>query len=200
MKLISKILQTILDVASHLKIKTALIGGLALPAYNVARTTLDIDICIKIESQNQLDLFVKGLKENEINTKQKPKLDHDLFTVFGKRNEAEIWLKPCDAFQWDNQMIEKLHLFFGDVNVLAVEDYLLTKLARSDRSAIDISDVLKIIIANKDSLDWKYLQFRLNLESLENDFKDIIKAFELDASKNVRNISKEILKKFKNPL
>ncbi len=198
--MISKILQTILDVASHLKIKTALIGGLALPAYNVARTTLDIDICIKIESQNQLDLFVKGLKENEINTKQKPKLDHDLFTVFGKRNEAEIWLKPCDAFQWDNQMIEKLHLFFGDVNVLAVEDYLLTKLARSDRSAIDISDVLKIIIANKDSLDWKYLQFRLNLESLENDFKDIIKAFELDASKNVRNISKEILKKFKNPL
>jgi len=198
--LISRILQTILDVASHLKIKIAVIGGLALPAYNVARTTLDIDICIKIESQKQLNLFVKGLKENKINTKQKPKIDHDLFTVFGKRSEAEIWLKPCDAFQWDDQMIEKLHLFFGDVKVLAVEDYLLTKLARSDRSAVDIDDVLKIIIANKDSLDWKYFQFRLNWESLENDFKDIIKAFELDAKNNVRSISSDILNKFNNLL
>ena len=198
--MISRILQTILDVASHLKIKIAVIGGLALPAYNVARTTLDIDICIKIESQEQLNLFVKGLKENKINTKQKPKIDHDLFTVFGERSEAEIWLKPCDAFQWDDQMIEKLQLFFGDVKVLAVEDYLLTKLARSDRSAVDIDDVLKIIIVNKDSLDWKYFQFRLNWEGLENDFKDIIKAFELDAKSNVRSISSDILNKFKNPL
>ncbi len=196
--MISRILQTILEVASHLKIKTAIIGGLALPAYNVARTTLYIDICIKIESQKQLNLFVKGLNENDITTKQKPRIDHDLFTVFGKRSEAEIWLKPCDAFQWDNQMIEKLHSFFGNVKVLAVEDYLLTKLARSDRSAVDIDDILKIIIANKNSLDWNYFQFRLNWADLENDFKVIIKAFELDANNNVRSMSSDILNNFKN--
>jgi len=195
--LISSILQTILDVATRHKITTAIIGGLALPAYNVARTTLDIDICIKIQSQKQLNTFIEALKEKEINTIQEPKIVHDLFTVFGKRSEAEIWLKPCDAFQWDDQMVEKIQLFFGDVHVLAIEDYILTKLARSDRSSVDIDDVLKIIIANKDSLDWEYLHFRLKWVGLESDFIEIIKAFELDFNNNIRNISRDILDKFK---
>lgn len=195
--MISNILQIILDVASHDKITTVIIGGLALPAYNVARTTLDIDVCIKIESQEQLNTFIEALKEKEINTKQQPKIDHDLFTVFGKNSEAEIWLKPCDAFQWDDQMVDKIQLFFGDVYVLAVEDYMLTKLARSDRSSIDIDDVLRIIIANKNSLDWDYFLFRIKWADLENDFKEIVKAFELDFNNNIRNISRDILDKLK---
>ncbi|MBA7645751.1 hypothetical protein ES703_53509 [subsurface metagenome] len=195
--MISNILQIILDVASHYKITTVIIGGLALPAYNVARTTLDIDVCIKIESNEQLNSFIEALKEKEINTKQQPKIDHDLFTVFGKNSEAEIWLKPCDAFQWDDQMVDKIQLFFGDVYVLAVEDYILTKLARSDRSSIDIDDVLRIIIANKNSLDWDYFLFRIKWADLENDFKEIVKAFELDFNNNIRNISRVILDKLK---
>ena len=195
--MISNILQIILDVASHHNIPTTIIGGLALPAYNVARTTLDIDICIKIESQEQLNTFIRALREKEINTKQQPIIDHDLFTVFGKNSEAEIWLKPCDAFQWDDQMIEKIQLFFGDVYVLAVEDYILTKLARSDRSSIDIDDILKIIIANRDSLDWDYFNFRLKWADLESDFKEILDAFELDVNNNLKNITKDILDKFK---
>ena len=195
--MISNILQIILDVATHHKITTVIIGGLALPAYNVARTTLDIDVCIKIESNEQLNSFIEALKEKEINTKQQPKIDHDLFTVFGKNSEAEIWLKPCDAFQWDDQMVDKIQLFFGDVYVLAVEDYILTKLARSDRSSIDIDDVLRIIIANKNSLDWDYFLFRIKWADLENDFKEIVKAFELDFNNNIRNISRDILDKLK---
>lgn len=193
----SSILQTILNVASQHKIKTVIIGGLALPAYKVARTTLDIDICIKIKSQKELDTFIKTLEENEIITKQQPKVDHDLFTVFGKNSEAEIWLKPCDAFQWDDQMTEKIQLFFRDVYVLAVEDYILTKLARTDRSSIDIDDVLKIIIANKNSLDWDYFKFRIKWADLEKDFKEIIKGFELDFNNNIRKISRDILDKLK---
>ena len=195
--MISSILQNILDVTTHHRITTVIIGGLALPAYNVARTTLDIDICIKIKTQEQLDIFIEALKEKEIKTKQQPKIDHDLFTVFGKNNEAEIWLKPCDTFQWDDQMVDKIQLFFGNVYVLAVEDYILTKLARSDRTSTDIDDILKIIIANNDSLNWEYLHFRLKWVDLESDFQEIIKAFELDFNNNVRNISKEILDKIK---
>lgn len=194
--MISDLLKTILDVASHFNITTVIIGGLALPAYNVARTTLDIDICIKIDSDKQLNNFIKALKEKEIITKQKPKINHDLFTIFGKSNEAEIWLRPCDTFQWDDQMIEKIQLFFGDIYVLAVEDYILTKLARSDRSSIDIDDILQILIANKDSLDWEYFRFRLKWARVESDFKEILKGFELDFNNNIREISKEILDKF----
>ena len=196
--MISDLLQIILDTASHLKIPSVIIGGLALPAYNVARTTLDIDICINIKSQEKLNLFIKSLEEKDISTIQNPKLDQDLFTVFGKNNEAEIWLKPCDVFNWDEQMVAKIKLFFESVKVLAVEDYLLTKIARTDRSSTDISDILQILIANKDKIDWKYLKFRLRWANIESDFREIIKAFELDFNNHIRNVSKEILDKFDN--
>lgn len=196
--MISDLLQTILKIAADCNVPIVLIGGLALPAYSVARTTLDIDICLYIMSQEELNSFIEVLNQNEISTVQKPKISHNLFTVFGKLGEAEIWLKPCDAFHWDDQMVGKIQKFFDNVYVLAVEDYILTKLGRSDRSSIDISDILKIIIANKDKLDWKYLRFRLKRMDLESDFKEILKGFRLDFNNNLRNISKEILDKFKN--
>ena len=196
--MISDLLQTILKTAADCNVPIVLIGGLALPAYNVARTTLDIDICVYIISQEELNQFIKALNQNEIITVQKPKISHNLFTVFGKLGEAEIWLKPCDVFHWDEQMVEKTQNFFDNVYVLAVEDYILTKLGRSDRSSIDISDILQILIANKDKLDWKYLRFRLKRMDLESDFKEILKGFRLDFNNNLRNISKEILDKFKN--
>lgn len=187
-----------MEVADQLKIPAVLIGGLALPAYNVARTTLDIDICIYVKSREALNRFIEVLNNNDISTVQNPNLNHDLFTVFGKRDQAEIWLKPCDAFHWDEQMVEKIRKFFANVYVLAVEDYILTKLARFDRSSIDISDILKILIANKDELDWEYLRFRLDWIDLESDFKEILEGFKFDFNNNLRNISKEVLDKFKN--
>ena len=93
----------------------------------------------------------------------------------------------------------KFH-FFGIVYVLATEDYLLTKLARSDRSSIDIDDILQIIIANRDSLDWEYFHFRLKWIGLEADFKNIIKIFEADINNNIRKISRDIFDKFNNLL
>lgn len=188
-----------MDVTTvRFKITTVIIGGLALPAYNVARTTLDIDVCIYVESQEELEQFVKALYDKEISTIQNPKISHDLFTVFGKQNEAEIWLRPCDAFDWDNQMVEKIQNFFSNVYVLAAEDYILTKIGRSDRSSTDISDVIQILIANKDKLDWDYLRYRLKWANLESDFKQILKGFELDYNNNLKNISKDIQEKFKN--
>jgi hypothetical protein len=195
--LISSLLQIILDVANEIKIPTVIIGGLALPAYNVARTTLDIDICIKVKSQEELNSFIKVLNQKGISTVQNPSINHNIFTVFGQSGEAEIWLKPCDAFPWDEQMIKKIQTFFANVNVLAVEDYILTKLARSDRSSIDISDILKILIANRDKIDWEYFSYRLKWVNLERDFKEILKGFKLDFNSNLRNISKEILDKFR---
>ena len=50
----SKILQLILDLTDDLNIPAVIIGGLALPAYNVTRSTVDVDICIYIETQQEL--------------------------------------------------------------------------------------------------------------------------------------------------
>lgn len=195
--MINDLVQIIFDIAAHCKIPSVIIGGLALPAYNVARTTLDIDISIYTKTQKDLNYFIVSLSEQEIITKQKPKINQDLFTVFGKLGEAEIWLKPCDVFKWDSQMVEKIQKFLPNIYVLAVEDYILTKLARSDRSAIDIDDILQILIANKNKIDWQYLNYRLKWVDLEWDFREILKGFSLDVNNNKRNISKDILDKFK---
>ena len=196
--LTSNLPQDIINIAADFKITIVLIGGLALPAYNVARTTLDIDICINIESQEKLNQFIKILSKKGISTLQNPKIGHKLFTVFGKQGEAEIWLSPCDAFDWDDEMVNQVKKFHSNVYVLAIEDFMITKLARADRSAIDIDDILQILIANKSKIDWQYLRYRLKWAKVENEFKEILKVFELDVESNYKNISKEILDKYNN--
>ena len=191
----SNIVHLILNIAAKFNHPTAILGGLALPAYNVARSTLDIDICIHVKTQLDLDSFIKELKVHEILTVQNPKIDDDLFTVFGVFGEAEIWLKPCDAFNWDDKMIKKRKNFFENVYVLSIEDFILTKLARADRSSIDVDDILQVIITNKNRIDWSYLFFRLKWIKIEKEFKNIISGFEMDYNKNIRKISKEIIDK-----
>ncbi|NHJ19714.1 MAG: hypothetical protein EAX91_02135 [Candidatus Lokiarchaeota archaeon] len=192
----SNLTQTIFGITTHLKIPAIILGGLALPAYNVFRTTLDVDICVFIKTQERLDELINALKKKNIITLQQPKIHHDLFTVFKDNSEAEIWLKPCDAFSWDQQMVEKIQHYTDDVFVLAIEDYILTKLARSDRSSIDIDDILQILINNHNEIDWKYLHFRIEWVNFVQDFKEILRAFEIGIDKKFQKIAKEIIEKF----
>lgn len=192
------IIQIIFDVASKQNIPTVIIGGLALPAYDVTRTTIDIDICIYANNQTDLDNFVEALKDSGIKTLQNPKVDHEVFMVFGANNEAEIWLQPCSMFKWDDQMIQKIRPFGHYTHVLAIEDFILTKLARHDRSSVDVDDIAQVIITNKDSIDWDYLYYRVNWIGIMEPFKDLLKIFKKDVDKNLRDISKDILDKFKS--
>lgn len=121
-----------------------------------------------------------------------------MIIVFGRSNEAEIWLKPCDAFGWDKKMLENTIQFQNNFDVLSVEDFILTKLARADRSSTDINDILQILIANKKNIDWEYLHYRLKWIDLVEDFKEILHAFTLEFDQQYKNLSKEIIEKFKD--
>lgn len=194
----SKLTQTIFSVATRLKIPAIILGGLALPAYNVFRTTMDIDICVYINSQEVLDEFILALKKTKIKTLQQPKIEHDLFTIYSQNNEAEIWLKPCDAFSWDLKMVERVQKYIDDIFVLSVEDYIITKLARADRSSTDIDDILQILINNHNNIDWKYLHFRIKWTDLVPDFKEILRAFEINVNEEYQIIGRKIIEKFDN--
>ena len=159
---------------------------------------MDIDICIRVSSQDELNQLINALKVNDILTTQNLKIDQDLFTVFGKNNEAEIWLKPCDAFLWDDKMVKRMQLYTANVYVLAIEDFILTKLARGDRSSTDIDDIMQLIIANEKEIDWEYLKYRLNWKKIFKDFNIILESFKDDFDKNLREESKKILDYFKN--
>jgi len=155
------LLEDVMYVAQQLNINAVIIGGVALPAYNVARSTLDLDLCISFPNMPIWHQFLENLAQKGFRTLQKPKLDHDLFTIFGHHSEAEIWLRPCDAFDWDNEMEKRIVIIAPHFHVLAIEDYLLTKLARSDRSSTDLSDIIQILLVNHQKIDWDYFQFRL---------------------------------------
>ncbi len=48
------ILDDVMEVAEELGLTAVIIGGMALPAYNVVRTTLDLDLCISFLEQKAI--------------------------------------------------------------------------------------------------------------------------------------------------
>jgi hypothetical protein len=141
---------------------------------NIPAVIIDIHISIFFRTQDELDNFIKKLNDYGFETKQLPRIEHDLFTIFGHSSEAEIWLKPCDAFEWDEEMASRRMRFFKKIYVLSKEDYILTKFLRMDRSSIDLQDIIQIIVNNYESINWNYLIFRLKSYNAFNQFDEII--------------------------
>lgn len=194
--MINKLINSFFKIATDLKIDSVIIGGLALPAYKIARSTLDIDISINVKSQKKLNRLVDKLENRGIKTQQNPKVSHDLFIIFGKGSEAEVWLKPCDTFAWDQEMIEKTIKFRKNISVLSIEDFILTKLARSDRSSTDINDIIQILIANVNSIDWNYLYYRLNWANIKNDFEKLLGDLLVKVNHQFKDVVNSILRQY----
>jgi hypothetical protein len=93
-------------------------------------------------------------------------------------------------------MVDKIQKYIDDIYILAIEDYILTKLARADRSSIDIDDILQLLINNYKIIDWNYLRYRINCVNLMRDFKEILRAFEIDIDQRYQIIGKKIIKRF----
>jgi hypothetical protein len=151
---------------------------MALPAYGVTRTTLDLDVAISFSASSEISDFLNELQKNKVKTLQNPQLEHLVFTVFSTelKDEAEIWLAPCDAFSWDEEILSRIQTVEGDPNlrVLSPEDFILTKLARDDRSYVDIQDVLQILLAQQQLIDWNYLLTRASQQGVKSELQEIL--------------------------
>lgn len=171
-----RLIDELIEIAENLQATNVIIGGMALPAYSVTRTTLDIDFCIFLKDQVQLDRFLDELKKRGITTMQSPKIEYPMFYVFtgDRRGEGEIWLTPCDKFAWDEEMVERVRKFKGKFNVLSPEDFIVAKLGRADRSSIDIDDVMQILQQNNNTIDWEYLRRRAKWAKVVEILEEII--------------------------
>ena len=137
-----------------------LIGGYALQYYGRIRATIDIDIAIEIQQKEDFELFFKDAKEvgftPYFNFFQNPMS----ILIDNKTGlEIELWRKP-DGVEWDDDTLErrkreKFADFF--VWVISPEDFMVNKLARSDRGVQDEQDVKSVLVRLQESLDWKYL-------------------------------------------
>ena len=77
--------------------------------------------------------------------------------------EAELWLKP-DGITFDQETIKrrlKVRLDKGlTAWIVSPEDFIVNKLARPDRGAVDEQDVKSVLVRQAGKLDNEYLTKR----------------------------------------
>jgi len=143
-----------------------IIGGYALPFYGRIRTTVDLDLAVAVNSQKKFTSLLNLLRAANFEpTICSPKNPLLVIVDLQEKIEFELWTKP-DGIIFDEQTLNrrrKEQLSEGFLAwVVSAEDFIVTKLARSDRGVIDEQDVKSVLVRQEGKLDWKYLEKRAN--------------------------------------
>jgi len=163
---LSEIAGTLDRIVSFLEdqeIDYMIIGGYALPLYGRIRTTLDIDIAVALTTEAGFTRFIEEAERADYSVSlgsfQNPVcLLHDRLTDY----EVEIWRQP-DGVVWDGETLRRRRratLAGVEVWIISPEDFIVSKLARSDRGVIDEQDVKSVLEREDVALDWSYLRGR----------------------------------------
>jgi len=161
----TKALHKLVQAFEKEKMDYMLIGGLALPAYGLVRATQDIDIAIAVKNIESLERLFKKLIERSIKPTSKPILGAACTYFWDSENmvDIEIWQKP-DGIIFDKELLRRRNYIELEKNLLvwivSAEDFIINKLARTDRRALDESDVISVLARQKGKLDGKYLKER----------------------------------------
>lgn len=137
-----------------------IIGGYALAYYGRVRATIDIDIAIAIESRD-FDDIIKLLEKNNFATSLVAPAN-PCFIVYDKEAdvEIEVWRKP-DGIEMDSEVLRRRRKITTSTGlslwIIGPENFIVNKLARPDRGAIDEADVASVLIKQKNNLDYEYL-------------------------------------------
>ena len=148
-----------------------IIGGYALPFYGRIRTTLDLDIAIALEDNEKFQLLLTKANTNNYQTAlTAQKNPYSIFLDTKTGYEIEVWRAP-DGIVWDSETLKRRNRFSIDsleVWVISPEDYIVTKLARPDRTSHDEMDVVSVLVRSNERLDWQYLQHRAENAKVEH--------------------------------
>lgn len=139
------------------------IGGFALPSYGAIRTTVDLDVAVRIESSKGFDSLVELAKRSGF----KPSLASfsNPVNVFKDEKtglEVEFWLRP-DGIVWDRETLrrrKRTKVGATEVWLVSPEDFIVTKLSRPDRGVQDEKDAKGVLARLRGSVDRNYLERR----------------------------------------
>ena len=139
------------------------IGGFALPSFGPIRTTVDLDVAVKVDSAKEFERLVTKAAEEKF----KPGVASfsDSVCVFLDEKtglEIELWLRP-DGIEWDRETLRRRsRVEIGEAKawVVSPEDFIVTKLARPDRGVQDEKDVAGVLVRLGNRLDLGYLNRR----------------------------------------
>jgi hypothetical protein len=141
-----------------------IIGGYALPFYGRIRTTVDIDLAVAIKTEKELNQLLNSLRVADFEPTI-ASLNNPLIVVLDRKEriELELWLKP-DGVVFDDETLRRRQKAEIAANfwvwLISAEDFIVNKLARPDRGAIDEQDVKSVLIRQETKLDNEYLQRR----------------------------------------
>jgi len=141
------------------------IGGLALTAYGQIRATQDIDVAIIVKKLKNLKRLITSLVNEGFEAASTPNLKAACIYLLDRENlvDVELWQKP-DGIRFDRDLLSrrKKANLPGNTRIWIIgpEDFIVNKLAKSDRGAQDESDAVSVLIGMKDKLDREYLDKR----------------------------------------
>lgn len=141
-----------------------ILGGYALPFYGRIRTTIDVDLAVMVTSEKERQQLCKWLHTIAFEaTISHP--DNPVIMVMDTKEkvEMELWLKP-DGLVFDDETLSRRRKVRLDETleawIISPEDFIVNKLARPDRGAIDEQDVKSVLVRQRDKLDKEYLRRR----------------------------------------
>jgi predicted nucleotidyltransferase len=157
-------LQRLLKLFEDKNVPYMIIGGYALPFYGRIRTTVDIDVAVAIKTEKELNQLLNSLRAADFEPTI-ASLNNPLIVVLDRKEriELELWLKP-DGVVFDDETLRRRQKAEIDANfwvwLISAEDFIVNKLARPDRGAIDEQDVKSVLTRQETKLDNEYLQRR----------------------------------------
>jgi nucleotidyltransferase DUF2204 len=182
---ISLTLRNIIQLLDNQSIPYMLIGGFALPAYGQIRATQDVDMAIAANFKDS-SRFQAELQKTGFQLASPAHPDAPVFVVTDLENmvEIEIWTKP-DGVSFDRSLLDrrwKVRPFEDDpafqVFIIGPEDFIVNKLARSDRRAQDEADAASVLAKQNGKIDQKYLWKRAEAAGVRDMLEEIVKRVE----------------------
>jgi len=183
-----KSLRKLVEVFEESKAPYAVLGGLAIPAYGVPRSTVDVDIGLAVSEEGKVRDIMQKLKARKMAMTEEAKPEYTMVYMSDRENliDVEIWFKP-DGITWSEEVLRRRWRVAFKVDeksfeayVLSPEDFIVNKLARMNRSARDEEDVVGVMASSRDKIDWGYLGKRAKEEKVSDllqELKEKISSF-----------------------
>lgn len=162
----SELAETLRRIVSFLdeqRLEYMFIGGHALPFYGRIRVTLDIDVAVAISSEEEFDEVCRQAVDNGYEVGLRYFSDPMcIFLDTASGYEIKVWIRP-DGIEWDRETLEKRrkeNLAGTEAWIVSPEDFIVSKLARTDRGISDEQDVKSVFERDDMDLAWEYLERR----------------------------------------
>ncbi len=174
-----KVLKTLQEEFEKNHIDFALLGGLAIHALGISRTTRDIDCLVLLSDSKKVDELMKRLgyealqmTEDIANYVSKDWEMGRVDILFAHRKYAVAML----------QRAQTIALFGGTVKSLTPEDIIGLKIQSStndpDRTHKDLADVETLLKTYAKILNWDLVREYFQIFGREGEFKELQKRFQ----------------------